>query len=128
MANSLYLARLIGPVALVVAIALLLDREGYRVMARQFLDSPALIFLSGLLIMTAGLAIVFSHNVWATDWRLLITLLGWLAVLGGAARIVLPRQVGSLGASMMEAPAIATTGGLIWLAAGTLLCFFGYVR
>lgn len=127
MASSLFLAQLIGPVAVVAAVGLLVDREGYRAMAALFLASPALIFLSGLLTMTAGLAIVLSHNIWTGDWRLLVTVLGWVATLGGAARILMPGKVASLGASMMAQPIVATAGGLIWLATGLLLCFFGYV-
>ena len=57
-------------------------------MAEEFLRSRALIYLSGLLTMTAGLAIVLAHNVWARDWPVLITVLGWLATIGGAVRIV----------------------------------------
>ena len=34
----------------------------------------------------AGLAIVLVHNVWTFDWRVIITILGWLAVLGGIFR------------------------------------------
>ena len=56
-------------------------------MAEEFLRSRALIYLSGLLTMTAGLAIVLTHNVWVADWPVLITMLGWLATIGGAVRI-----------------------------------------
>ena len=47
-------------------------------MADEFLRSRALIYLSGVLIHDGGLAIVLTHNVWVADWRVLITLLGWL--------------------------------------------------
>ena len=79
MANSIFLARLIGPLMLAVGIGIFVNGAVYRLLADEFLRSRALIYLSGLLIMTAGLAIVLTHNVWRADWPVLITILGWLA-------------------------------------------------
>ena len=63
MANSIFLAKLIGPVVLAVAIGIFVNGAIYRLLADEFLRSRALIYLSGLMIMTAGLAIVLTHNV-----------------------------------------------------------------
>jgi hypothetical protein len=128
MQNSIFLARLIGPIALVAAIGLLVNRTGYRALAHEFLRSPALVYLSGLLAMTAGVAIVLHHNVWVFGWPILLTLFGWLAAIGGAARILMPHQARSIGEAMLDKPEVLTIGGVIWLAIGLLLCFFGYVR
>jgi hypothetical protein len=128
MATSVFLARLIGPVALVAAISLFMNTAAYRAMAQEFMRSPALIYLSGLLTMTAGMAIVLSHNVWVANWPVLITIFGWLAVIGGAVRIALPDQTRKVGETMLGKPMAMQIGGAIWLAIGALLCFFGYVR
>jgi hypothetical protein len=98
MPTSIFLARLIGPVIVAIGIGLLADAAVYRKMAEEGLRSHVLIYLSGLLMMTAGLATVLSHNVWAADWRVLITLIGWLGTIGGAVRIVIPQQAESVGA------------------------------
>ena len=93
MQTSVFLARLIGPVMLVVGIAVFANQRAFRDMAEEFLASPALLFLSGLLIMPMGLAIVLAHNVWTADWRVLITLFGWLNAIGGAVRLAAPDTV-----------------------------------
>lgn len=128
MQTSIFLARLIGPVFLLVGIGLLANPAAYRVMAEEFLRSRALIYLSGLLTMPVGLAIVLTHNVWAADWRLIITILGWLAVVGGALRLVYPQATETLGRRMLEKPLALTLGGGVWFAVGALLCLFGYLR
>ena len=97
MPTSIFLARLLAPVFLAVGIGALLNREGYRKLADEFLRSDALIYLSGLLIMTAGMAVILTHNVWAATGAVLITLLGWLTVIGGALRIVMPQRVETIG-------------------------------
>jgi hypothetical protein len=99
MPTSIFLAKLIGPVFLAVGVAMLLNGAAYRTLANSFLDNPALMFLSGLLTLPAGLAIVLTHNVWAADWRIVITIFGWLAVIGGAVRLLAPRQAVAVGES-----------------------------
>ena len=90
--------------------------------------SPALLYLSGVLTMIAGVAILLAHNVWVADWRVLITVFGWLAAVGGAARIALPGASKAVGERMLDKPAWMTVGGAVWLAVGALLTFFGYFR
>jgi hypothetical protein len=115
-------------VLLAAAAGLLVNREGYRAMAREFLASSALIFMSGLLTMTAGVAILLYHNVWVAGWPVLITIFGWAGAVGGAARIALPQLTRSAGETMLDKPAALAVGGIAWLAIGLLLCFFGYAQ
>ncbi len=76
MQTSLFLARLIGPVALAIGLSILINAGAYRLLADEFMRSRALMYLSGLLTLVAGLAIVLTHNVWVADWRAIITVLG----------------------------------------------------
>ena len=93
-----------------------------------FLRSRALIYLSGLLLMTAGMALVLTHNVWVARWPVLITILGWLAAIGGAVRIIAPQGTEKIGRAVLKGPRGLQIAGAVWLAIGALLCFFGYVR
>lgn len=126
MPTSRFLAQLIGPTLLVIGLGMLVNREGSRAMAREFLQSRALIYLAGLLALVPGLAIVLVHNVWALDWRLIITLFGWLAVVGGVFRLLAPRQVTAIGETMVGSPGYMLAGGVVVLALGAILAFCGY--
>ncbi len=128
MTTSIFIARLMGPVVLVAGASLFFDAGAHKAMALEVLRSPALLFLAGLLTMTAGLAIVLNHNLWVGDWRVLITIFGWLTTIGGAARIALPQQARTFGETMLDKPTAMSIGGAIWVAIGALLCFFGYIR
>lgn len=128
MPTSLFLAKLIGPALLVIGIGMLANREGYRDMAREFLNSRALIYLAGLLAIFPGLAIVITHNVWAADWRAIITILGWLAVIGGAFRIIFPQEVTRIGKRMVAQTNTLLIGGVVMLILGAILSFYGYAR
>jgi hypothetical protein len=54
---SIFLARLIGPILVVAAAGVLLNRRMFAAMAQEILRSHVLIYLFGLLDLAAGLAI-----------------------------------------------------------------------
>ena len=121
-----FIARLIGPVMLVIGLAVYANQGGFRDMAEEFMASRALMFLSGLLIMSLGVAIVLTHNVWIANWPVLITLFGWLCAIGGALRLFGPLFVVKAGHAMLKQPYFTTVAAAIWVVLGLLFCFFGY--
>lgn len=127
METSLFLAKLIGPVLIVIGLGLLVKPTDFREMATDFLASRAMIFLAGLLTLVTGLAIVLTHNVWELNWPVIITILGWLSVVGGVFRILFPDSVQSMGASMMDKPAMMPVSGAIQIVLGLWLCYAGYM-
>ena len=48
---------------------------------------PPVVYLSGVLMFVAGLAIVRSHNLWRRDWTVLVTLCGWFLLTLGLFRM-----------------------------------------
>ncbi|MCK5712600.1 MAG: hypothetical protein KAI25_07790 [Hyphomicrobiaceae bacterium] len=127
METWLFLAQLIGPVLIVIGVGLLLKKTEFREMATDFLSSRALIFVSGLLTLVTGLAIVLTHNVWEFNWPVIITILGWLSVFGGVFRILFPDSVQSMGTSMLDKPATMTVSGAIQIVLGLWLSYVGYM-
>ncbi len=87
MTTSKMIAGLIGPTLVAIGAAILLNFGSFPALAEQVSRDPALIFLSGILLFVAGIAIVRAHNIWAGGWPVLVTILGWLAVLGGLLRM-----------------------------------------
>jgi len=126
MQTSIFLARLIGPVMALVGISLLMNEMAFRKMAMEFLRSPALIFFSGMILMSAGLAVVLSHNVWVLNWPLIITLLGWIAVVSGALRVFAPDRALKIGKKAIASKEIITVAAAFWLVIGAVLCYFGF--
>jgi hypothetical protein len=128
MQTSLFLARLIGPVMLVVGLAVFANLRRFRDIAEEFLASRALMFLSGLAIMPVGVAIVLKHNIWTVDWRVLITIVGWLNVVSGVLRLFGPLFVVRAGHAILKQPYFTSVAAAIWVVFGLLFCFFGYLR
>jgi hypothetical protein len=128
MQRSIFLAKLIGPLFFFMGVSLLVNHEAFRLMADQLLRNFALIYISGTITLVAGLAVVNLHNEWVRDWRVAITILGWLGVIGGIVRIVAPQHAAALGAAELTQPWLLITAGLVIGALGAWLSYIGYLR
>ena len=117
MTDSRRIAGLLGPTLIALAVS---EAMNLRVMA----DNPAsvgLVYLNGTLLFVAGVAIVQVHNRWTRGWPVLVTVMGWFAILGGVIRTVAP-QAATSGATWVYGLLVAL------LAVGVVLTFNGYRR
>jgi len=130
MATSRYIARLMGPVLLVIGIGMVMgmltEGDGYSSLLKEFIGSRALIFITGILALLAGVAIVNAHNLWVPDWRLVITVLGWLFILRGIMNLVFPITVQNLGDRMIASHAGVLAGAAVTIVLGAILSIMGY--
>ena len=91
MPQPILIARLMGPVLAAIGIGMLANGAVYRRMAEQFFAAYPFVYLSGILALLAGLAILNSYHQWTPDWRSLITAVGWLITGVGTFRIIAPQ-------------------------------------
>ena len=127
MNTSIFLAKLIGPLALALGLGVLFNRAAVRGVLDEFIRNPAIMFLAGVTTLPAGLAVVLTHNVWVADWPVIVTIVGWLTMFSGAMRIVAPEGAIRYGRRAYERPSGPLFSAAIWLSLGAVLCFFGYV-
>src|SRR5262249_32008659 len=133
MDRSFLLAKIIGPPFLAVGLGLLLNQKTYWEMIDEVIRHPTpignmLIYLSGLLSMIAGLAVVITHPSWTADWRVILTIIGWLMLVGGILRVVLPDMILKLGSTIYGSPTTLLIVAIISLVLGGFLTFKGYLR
>lgn len=84
---SIFLAKVLGLYLLIISFAMLIHADKFRRMIPD-MDTPIFRFFGGVMALMMGLLIVVSHNVWEMDWRVLITIIGWLALLKGVMRLI----------------------------------------
>jgi hypothetical protein len=128
MQTSIFLARLLGPVLVVAGIAMLVNRKQLDAIVQEVLRSPLLLLLLGIIDFAVGLAIVLTHNLWVADWRVIITLLGWLLMVRGAVRLLIPAQVKALATKLLKNSTMVCAGLGATIALGVVLSSFGYTR
>ena len=63
---------------------------------KAILGESPLLFMAGIMGMTAGLAIVLSHNVWSGGvLPIIVTLFGWVSLIKGMLLLVLSSETES---------------------------------
>jgi hypothetical protein len=126
MDTSLFLARLLGPMLLVIGLGVLINRENFRAMAKELVASRELMFIIGILTLLGGVAIIITHNVWS-GWPTIITVFGWLFAIGGAVRILAPDVARSIQGAALDKPLMPTIGGAVQTLFGAWLCYVGFL-
>jgi predicted phage tail protein len=110
----------------VIGVGILLNEANYAAMITEAVRSPTIIYLSGLLSLPPGLAILNVYRRWTADWRVIITILGWLLLIGGVIRIVLPQITATLGSTLYSTSTGLTAFSVMMLVLGGYLSFEGY--
>jgi uncharacterized protein YjeT (DUF2065 family) len=105
---------------------LLVNLGSFPAIIESVSRDPALIFLSGVLLFVAGVAIVRVHNRWTSDWSVLVTALGWLAVLGGIGRMLFPIQLASWRRGLSRSSGLFLASAGVLLVVGAFLSFKAY--
>jgi len=128
MAMSKTIAGLIGPTLVAIGAAILLNLGSFAEMVKQIAEDPGLIFLSGVLLLVAGIAILRVHNIWTGGWPVVVTVLGWLAVVGGLMRMFLPFRFAAIAAAMGQHTVLIATMAIVVLLVGAFLSYKAYGR
>jgi len=127
MENSLLLAKFIGLYIILIGTGLLLNQKTFRQIMADFPKNHSLVFVTGLLTFVAGLSIVLFHNIWVKDWRVIITLFGWIAVIKGAWLVLLPETLNKTTSLYVANFKLVLIPWFIMLLVGFFLTFKGYL-
>ena len=114
-------------ILVVVGLTALISPKALYEIGREFLASRAMIFIAGILALLGGLAILNTHNLWAIGWPVIITIFGWLAVIGGILRIAFPALTKSIGEAMLAQGALLRVAAGVQVVLGAYLMVMGYL-
>ena len=93
---SLLIAKILGPLFVIVTLGVLFNLGHYLEVGRDFLKQPALRYLGGVGAFVFGVMVIEFHNVWVADWTLIITLMGWTSFVKGMVLLLAPATLMSL--------------------------------
>ena len=123
---SIFLAKVFGLYLIIISIAVWLRRRDLGEMAVSFAQDKVSIYISGMIFLLLGLALVISHNIWDTAWQGSISILGWMTLVKAGMRLFFTDKIGAI--------AKKTTGSrwywliiAIFLLVGLWLAYRGFV-
>lgn len=115
--TTLVLARILGGYMAITGVALLIHRDMAEELLERLKSDFPLTFTMAILALVMGLVIVSIHNVWTGPVSIVISLVGWLAVIEGFGIMVLRQRYLALVAPLVR-PAGAVAA---WSVAAILL-------
>jgi hypothetical protein len=98
----------------------------FRDILHEFIRSATLVYLAGFLGLLAGMALALTHNVWVLDWRLIITLIGWITIGRALITIFQPQWIVTAGTRVLENCRVFVGAAATNLILGLVLSYFGY--
>lgn len=59
----------------------------------EYVKDEKLLFIISLIAIIIGLINIMMHNLWTSDWRIILTLFGWIALFKGIIFFSYPKLV-----------------------------------
>ena len=127
MQTSIFIAKILGLVYLVFGLGVLFNGKYYRKLLEDMMKEVTNLYWGGISSLVIGFLIVYYHNVWEYSWVVIITILGWLALLKGVLLIVLPDLMIRWTKAWTKAKSFMPVWGFVILVLGLIFSYFGYL-
>jgi len=88
--ESILLAKGFGIYLTVIGVAVFSHPDRFRDWYHDILANDSQRLLGGTLALFIGVFIIAMHNVWAIDWRILITIIGYWGLFKGGGLLIFP--------------------------------------
>ncbi|HEX9608900.1 MAG TPA: hypothetical protein VGA06_01665 [Candidatus Paceibacterota bacterium] len=123
---TLFLTQILGIYMLVGGASALCYPDRARRAMEEVSKSYVLPYFDGALALILGLLIVLVHNVWEGLPAIIVTLIGWLAVVEGFAMMLLPQNtLASIARSLSNQRTIKMWAAVA-LVVGAYLTYVGF--
>jgi len=89
-----FLSRLIGLYAILVALSMFSRGQASVETVAALLQNPSMVFVLGVVMLAAGLAMVLAHNIWSGGALVVVvTLVGWMTLIKSLVFLFLPPEM-----------------------------------
>ena len=92
----------------------------------DLVNNQGLLWVTGLVTFVMGTVMLALYNTWSKSWRVLVTIIGWLALIKGAVLMLFP-QVMTLYVNFLSNTTL-TLSGIYAIVFGGLFLFLGIKR
>jgi hypothetical protein len=123
---SIFFARFLGIYLLIIGVLWLIRRNSVKAEVKDIFRSVGMIFLEGEIALILGIFIAIVHSMWVSDWRIIVTILGYLMIIKGVVRIGWPERSRKALSHWLVRPAGYTISLIVCLILGIVLTYFGF--
>lgn len=87
---SIFVAKIIAVVYLSFGVGLLFSGNYYQKVFRKLINDATYLILGGIMAIIIGFIIISNHNIWTNNWTVIITIIGWVALIKGIVLLAFP--------------------------------------
>lgn len=124
MTTALLVAKIVGLAYIVIGLGILINKSYYQKLIDGFMKEESALYLGGLMSFVIGFLIVTYHNVWVNSWVVLVTIIGWLALIKGILLLLAPKAIISISKFGLKNMPLA---GILVLILGLIFGYFGFI-
>lgn len=125
METTLLISKIIGLVYLSFGIGLIFNKKYYLETFTKLMSSSSYLILAGFLAITFGLLILEFHNIWDNSLAIVISVIGYVALIKGILILAFPRSF-SFFKVMFETEKMYVILGPLVLLFGILFSYLGF--
>jgi len=119
------LLQFLGLIYLTAGIAMALKPDSAKAGIDSFLKSPGMNFLAGMLAIVMGGALVTLHHAWGNIYEIIVSAIGWGALIEGFLYLAFPKDLKALAAKFYKNQSYIRVCGLVALVIGALFMAMG---
>ena len=95
METAIIVAKIIGIIYVSFGIGLLLNGPFYKREIPKMIESSSFLMLGGFVAIILGVYIIEKSFNWQDNWTIIITIIGWIALIKGIILIAFPTFIGA---------------------------------
>ena len=122
---SAFLAKFFGIYCLIIGVFLITKRELFEQMVNELYASQSMWFVTGIINLMLGLAVVLGHNIWEANFTSAVTIVGYLILIKGLVRMFSPQTSLNYIARMISGSGYWAITGITFLL-GLYLAYSGF--
>lgn len=90
LSRTLFLGKLFGLYLIAVSVTMFAHPQATVDIMKAIIQNPPMLFMAGIIGVTAGIAIVLGHNEWSGGaLSIIVTLFGWISLIKGMLLLLL---------------------------------------
>ena len=109
-----------------VGIGMLINPGYYKKMFEGFVENAAVLCCGGVGGLVMGYLIVTFHNTWTQDLSVIITIIGWIALIKGLLIFVWPKMMIAMSKAVVASEVYLRIGGIVITIIGLAFSFLGF--
>ena len=116
----------LGVIYTVIGLAILLNPKYYKHMIEEYSRSAPVMFLNGCIVLAMGYFFLVANSSWSGGTPLIVTIIGWLAIVKGIYILFLPQNYAKIAKSIKLH--FLTFEGSLAVIMGIILLYLGFLK